>query len=133
MSYYRFSEAFSRIIKILFGVVTLLGFFYKCTADGWTQVNVQPSSGGGGGYVEVRNTSPSTTGGSAGTGITSNGNVGETKKIIISKNKYNGKSNGGASVYGGYGRGASIEIYSGTKPSVYSASTSGYVKVTFIN
>jgi hypothetical protein len=24
------------------------GYFYKCTADGWTQVNVQPSSGGGG-------------------------------------------------------------------------------------
>ena len=28
MSYYRFSETFSRVIKILFGAVTLLGFFY---------------------------------------------------------------------------------------------------------
>lgn len=28
MSYYRFSKAFSQIVKILFGAITLLGFFY---------------------------------------------------------------------------------------------------------
>ena len=89
------------------------------------------ATGGGGGYVKAQNASPTMTGGSAGTGTTSNGNAGGTKKIETSGGYVT--ANGGASVYGGYGRGASIKIYTGSKPSVASASTSGYVKVTFIS
>jgi len=84
------------------------------------------ATGGGGGYVKAQNSSPTMTGGARGTGTTSNGNAGGTKKITSGS----GTANGGASVYNGRGLGASINVYTGSKPSVKTASTTGYVKIT---